>query len=94
MPRPGRVRCRSAGIVTFPSATDVHDAARLCPIDRLLVETDSPYLAPVPHRGKPNQPALVTVVGEAIAALRGVSSDQVAASSSAAASVAFPGAHL
>jgi TatD DNase family protein len=83
-----------SGIVTFKSATDVQDAARLCPADRLLVETDSPYLAPVPHRGKPNRPALVTVVGEAVAALRGVTSAQVAAASTAAASVAFPGARL
>ncbi len=60
-----------SGIVTFPSATELHDAARLCPLDSLLVETDSPYLAPVPHRGKRNQPAWVSVVGEALAALRG-----------------------
>jgi len=46
-----------SGIVSFKSATDVQEAARLCPPDKLLVETDSPYLAPVPHRGKPNQPA-------------------------------------
>jgi TatD DNase family protein len=59
-----------SGIVTFRSADDVRDAARLCPPDRLLVETDSPYLAPVPHRGRPNRPALVTVVGEAVAAVR------------------------
>jgi TatD DNase family protein len=67
-----------SGIVTFPSATDVHDAARLCPLDRLLVETDSPYLAPVPHRGKRNQPAWVSLVGAAIAELRGVEAAAVA----------------
>ena len=61
-----------SGIVTFPTAGDVRDAARLCPLDRLLVETDSPYLAPVPFRGKPNSPALVPVVGAALAASRGV----------------------
>jgi TatD DNase family protein len=83
-----------SGIVTFKSATDVQAAAVLCPADRLLIETDSPYLAPVPHRGKPNRPALVTVVGEAIAVLRGQTSAQVAAVTAAAASVAFPGAHL
>jgi TatD DNase family protein len=83
-----------SGIVTFKSATDVQEAAVLCPDDRLLVETDSPYLAPVPHRGKPNRPALVTVVAEALAALRGQTSERVAASTTAAASVAFPGAHL
>lgn len=59
-----------SGIVSFKSATDVQEAARQCPADRLLVETDSPYLAPVPHRGKPNQPAWVSVVGEVVAKLR------------------------
>ncbi len=59
-----------SGIVSFKSATDVRAAAIACPIDNLLVETDSPYLAPVPHRGKPNQPAWVGVVGKALAALR------------------------
>ena len=66
-----------SGIVTFPTAGDVRDAARLCPLDRLLVETDSPYLAPVPFRGKPNSPALVPVVGAALAASRGVDVDVV-----------------
>ena len=83
-----------SGIVTFKTATDLQAAARLCPAERLLIETDSPYLAPVPHRGKPNHPAHVTVVGEFIAALRGETSAQVAASTTAAASVAFPGAHF
>jgi TatD DNase family protein len=59
-----------SGIVTFKSADDVRQAVRLCPTDRMLVETDSPYLAPVPHRGRPNRPALVTVVGAAVAAVR------------------------
>ncbi len=59
-----------SGIVTFKSADAVRDAVRLCPRDRMLVETDSPYLAPVPHRGRPNRPALVTVVGAAVAAVR------------------------
>ncbi len=67
-----------SGILTFPSAPELRDAAVLCPIDRLLVETDSPYLAPVPHRGKRNEPAWVTVVGEAVAAAKGVSVDEVA----------------
>lgn len=66
-----------SGIVTFPKATDVQDAARLCPLDRLLVETDTPYLAPVPHRGRPNRPALVPVVGAAVAALRGQPVEEV-----------------
>ena len=56
-----------SGIVTFPSATDLHAAAADCPLERMLVETDSPYLAPVPHRGKRNQPAWVTDVAAALA---------------------------
>jgi TatD DNase family protein len=60
-----------AGIVTFPKAADIRDAATVVPIDRLLIETDSPYLAPVPHRGKRNEPAHVARVLEALAALRG-----------------------
>jgi TatD DNase family protein len=59
-----------SGIVSFKSADEVRAAARLCPLDRLLVETDSPYLAPVPYRGQPNRPALVPVVGAAVAAAR------------------------
>ncbi len=61
-----------SGIVTFGSAGDVQAAAARMPSDRILVETDSPYLAPVPHRGKPNQPAHVAVVGAYVAELRGV----------------------
>ncbi|MGH9137588.1 MAG: TatD family hydrolase [Acidimicrobiales bacterium] len=67
-----------SGIVTFPSADDLRDAARLCPLDRLLVETDSPHLAPVPHRGKRNRPALVPAVGAAIAEARQVDAATVA----------------
>ena len=61
-----------SGIVTFPKAPEVRDAARACPLDRLLVETDSPYLAPVPHRGRRNRPALVGVVGAAVAEAKGL----------------------
>lgn len=61
-----------SGIVTFKNAGDVREAASLCPLDRLLVETDSPFLAPVPHRGRTNSPALVPVVGAAVAAVRDV----------------------
>ena len=68
-----------SGIVTFPSATDLQDAARLCPLDRLLVETDAPYLTPVPHRGRKNQPAWVTLVGAFVAELKGVEPADVAA---------------
>jgi TatD DNase family protein len=66
-----------SGIVTFKSAADVRNAAALCPLDRLLVETDSPYLAPVPHRGRPNTPALVPLVGACVAAVRDVSVEVV-----------------
>ena len=59
-----------SGIVTFKNAADVREAARLCPLDRLLVETDAPFLAPVPHRGHPNEPAWVVLVGAAVAAAR------------------------
>lgn len=59
-----------SGIVTFKSAADLQAAAVMCPLDRLMIETDSPYLAPVPHRGKPNQPANVTHVGAKIAELK------------------------
>jgi TatD DNase family protein len=67
-----------SGIVSFPSADDLRAAAVLCPARRLLVETDSPYLAPVPHRGKRNQPAWVPLVGEAVATARGERVDAVA----------------
>jgi TatD DNase family protein len=61
-----------SGIVTFKSADDLRAAAALCPLDRLMVETDSPYLAPVPHRGQPNRPAWVPIVGDAIAAVKSI----------------------
>jgi TatD DNase family protein len=67
-----------SGIVTFPSATDLQDAARACPLDRLMVETDAPYLAPVPHRGKRNRPAWVVAVAEAVAELQDRSLNEVA----------------
>jgi TatD DNase family protein len=70
-----------SGIVTFPSAGDLRAAAVLCPLDRLLVETDSPYLAPVPHRGERNRPELVPLVGEAVAAAKGVAVEALAAAS-------------
>ena len=60
-----------AGIVTFPKAADLRDAARSVPADRLLIETDSPYLAPVPHRGKRNEPAHVARVLASLAETRG-----------------------
>jgi TatD DNase family protein len=60
-----------AGIVTFPKALELKEVARLVPLDRLLVETDSPFLSPVPHRGSRNEPARVVRVAEVVAELRG-----------------------
>ena len=62
-----------SGIVTFKSAQDLRDVAVQIPLDRLLVETDSPWLAPVPHRGKQNEPAYVTHTASYLAELRGIS---------------------
>jgi TatD DNase family protein len=67
-----------AGVLTFPSAGDIREAVGICPLERLLVETDSPYLAPVPHRGKPNRPGLVPVVGAAVAEIKGLAPEAVA----------------
>jgi TatD DNase family protein len=78
-----------SGIVTFPSASDVRSAAAMCPLDRLLVETDAPYLTPVPHRGRPNRPAFVTLVGEAVAGLRGVTPEEIAVATWANAAALF-----
>jgi TatD DNase family protein len=78
-----------SGIVTFKSAQDIRDAVALCPPDRLLVETDAPYLAPVPHRGETNRPALVPLVGEAVGAVQGRTAAEVAASSWSAATALY-----
>jgi len=78
-----------SGIVTFPSAAEVREAAVLCPLERLLVETDAPWLAPVPFRGKPNRPAFVTVVGAALARARGVEVDVVEEATGANAAAVF-----
>ncbi|MGH9373172.1 MAG: TatD family hydrolase [Vicinamibacterales bacterium] len=67
-----------AGIVTFPKATALQDVARMVPADRFLVETDAPYLAPVPHRGKRNEPAFVARVVEVVAQVRGESAARIA----------------
>ena len=74
-----------SGIVTFNGAEDVREAAALCPLDRLLVETDAPFLAPVPHRGRPNEPAWVAAVGAGVAAAKGIDVEIVAESSMLAA---------
>jgi TatD DNase family protein len=78
-----------SGIITFKGAHDVRAAAALCPFDRLLVETDAPFLAPVPHRGQQNRPAWVAVVGTAVAALKGVQPHVLADSCRAATRAVF-----
>jgi len=72
-----------SGIVTFKNAEELRDVAKQVPADKLLVETDSPYLAPIPHRGKSNQPAYVRNVAEFLAELRGVSLEELAAQTTA-----------
>jgi TatD DNase family protein len=67
-----------SGIVTFRNAQDVQSVAQRIPVERLLVETDSPYLAPIPKRGKTNQPAFVRYVADYLAELRNESPDSIA----------------
>lgn len=67
-----------SGIMTFRNAEELREVVKKLPLDRLLIETDSPYLAPVPFRGKTNQPAYVTAVAEAVAQVKGVSLQQLA----------------
>jgi TatD DNase family protein len=67
-----------AGVVTYPRATLVHESARLAPLDRILVETDAPYLPPVPYRGKRNEPAYVTHTAAKLAQLRGITPEGLA----------------
>jgi TatD DNase family protein len=69
-----------SGIVTFKNALTIKDVAKQVPLNRVLVETDSPYLAPIPYRGKTNQPSYVKYVAEEIAKLRGISFDEISAS--------------
>ena len=66
-----------AGNVTYPKATNIQQAAKEVPLDRIFIETDSPYLAPVPQRGKRNEPAFVTETAKFIAGLRGISAKEV-----------------
>ena len=72
-----------SGIVTFKNAKDLKQVAKYVPLDRMLIETDSPYLAPVPFRGKLNQPGYVKHVAEHIAALRGITVEEIAAATTA-----------
>ena len=78
-----------SGIVTFKNAAEVRAAVERCPLERLLVETDSPFLAPVPHRGRSNEPAYLPLVGEAVAAVKGCPVDEVRERSAAAAAMVF-----
>ena len=71
-----------SGIVSFKNATVIHDTAKYVPLDRILIETDSPYLAPVPYRGKQNEPAYVRHVAQAVASLRGISVEEIGRASS------------
>lgn len=80
-----------SGIITFKNAEDTRDALRMAPRERILIETDSPYLAPVPFRGKPNHPALVSLVGAKVAEVLGVSADVASKITSENALNAFPG---
>ena len=72
-----------SGIVTFKNAKDIQAAAQYCPLDRLLVETDAPFLAPVPHRGKTNEPAYVRHTAGFVAELRGDTLENIAAATTA-----------
>ena len=67
-----------SGIVTFKSAKELKEVARVVPLDKMLIETDSPYLAPVPYRGKVNEPAYVVHVAEEIARLKGITVQEIA----------------
>lgn len=68
-----------SGVVTFKNATTLQEVAKRVPLDRMLIETDAPYLAPTPHRGKPNEPAYVALTAAFIAELRGISLETLAA---------------
>jgi len=65
------------GVVTFPKASELHEAARTVPLDRILIETDAPYLAPVPNRGKRNEPAFIVHTAKRLAELRGIGIDEI-----------------
>lgn len=72
-----------AGNITFPKAQQIRDAAKQVPLDRMLIETDSPFLAPVPHRGKRNEPAFVKEVARQLGELRGLSPEEVGSKTAA-----------
>ncbi|MBM3742193.1 MAG: TatD family deoxyribonuclease [Actinobacteria bacterium] len=80
-----------SGIVTFKNADEIRAAAKICDAEKMLVETDSPFLAPVPHRGKSNQPAFLVEVGACLADVRGVGVEEIASQTTRNATIAFPG---
>ncbi len=79
-----------SGILTFPNAAALRDIARSLPLDRILVETDAPYLAPVPHRGKRNEPAFVLETARVLAGLRGLTLEDLAAAMTSNFKALFP----
>jgi TatD DNase family protein len=78
-----------SGIVSFKNASDVRAAAARCPLERLLIETDSPFLAPVPHRGRTNEPSYLPLVGAAIATVKDCPVQEVMERTAAAAAMVF-----
>jgi len=78
-----------SGIVTFPTAAEVREAATMCPLDRLLLETDAPFLTPVPHRGKANEPSYVPIIGAQVAILQGLEDAEIAQATTSNANVVF-----
>lgn len=72
-----------SGIITFKNAEEIREVAKFVPADRYLVETDAPYLAPIPHRGESNEPSFVRHTAEKVAEVRGVSLEQVGAETTA-----------
>jgi TatD DNase family protein len=68
-----------SGIVTFDRADDLREIAAKVPLDRILIETDCPYLTPVPHRGRPNEPRYVSAVANCVAGLRGMTAEELGA---------------
>ena len=77
------------GPLTYKSSEELRGVVKECPLDRLLIETDCPYLSPIPHRGKRNEPAYVTCVAEMVARVRGITIEEVAEATSANARMLF-----